>query len=673
MSTTSVSAPPSRPASVPPPGFRPAPTSGSVAGPAPVAAPAPAPKAARRARPARAPRRAARAEATAAPRSSAATLVLCGVLLPLVAMQLWAIGVDYPLRVTSDVPTYLGLLRGMAAHPLAPQSPYLPTPGIASPHATPYMLALAELWRVVAPAGHALDPRAVGRFLGFMGILVSLATLEMVMRFAFATAGRRAALLTVPVLLVLFGPAHVIWANDLSFNGLLYAGFYPQNAAVALALGALLALRGHGTKSLVLATVLCGLTMVVHPMTGTLLAGLAAADGAVRAVRGEPAAQRASVALTGGFMAGLLWPAYPLNEAMGQSGIPGWVVVGACVLLPWAAGLLRLPLPGRATLTRALTATGRVLTDRRAPLVLALAGAVTVLGLAAWELVLVSRPPTDPLIHTNRLALYWGEDRWRWFLMFAAGAPGLSGLARLAQRREPLPLIWFAGCFGISLLGLAGMPVPVWWRFLLMCQIPLAIGTAVVLAEIATKTTRIISGGTLAFALVFKLATLIALPPTVTYFGSPLQSAYKLGQIIPAQPAGLVATDPFTSYYIPGTTGRRVLTVTKGHVGSPEELAAATSGYVLLHRFVTAPDADWWPSAQALWRAGVRFVLLEKRTSLAPATLVDFSTGPTPLLRTARDQALMGRTHWRLKRVGVLVHDDRDYALYRLDGALIGR
>jgi hypothetical protein len=206
-----------------------------------------------------------------------------------------------------------------------------------------------------------------------------------------------------------------------------------------------------------------------------------------------------------------------------------------------------------------------------------------------------------------------------------------------------------------------------------MCQIPLAIGTAVVLTELGSRLTRIVCGGTLVFALVFKLATLIALPPTTTYFGSPLQSAYKLGGLIPAEPTGLVATDPFTSYYIPGTTGRRVLTVTKGHVGSPAELAAATSGYVLLHDFIVAPDTDWWPSAKALWRAGVRFVLLEKRTSLAPATLVDFSTGPTPLLRTAADRALMGRAHWRLKRVGVLVHDDREYALYRLRGQEIGR
>lgn len=627
----------------------------------PAPAPAPAPEAeARRRRP----------DASALP--SPAVLTLVGLLLPIVALQLWTTSLDYPLRVTSDVPTYLGLLRGMAAHPFAHQSPYLATPGIASPHATPYMLGLAELWRLVAPAGKVTDPRAVGHFLGFMGIVVTLVTLDLITRFAVATAGARAAFLTVPVLLVIFGPAHVIWANDLSLNGLLYAGFYPQNIAIAIALGALLALRRSGWRSLALATLLCGLTMVVHPMTGTLMAGLAAADGGVRAARGESGAERASAALTGGFLLGLLWPAYPLNEAMGQSGIPGWVVVGACVLAPWTATALRLPLPGRATVLRALAAAGRAACHRRTVLALSVLGALVVAGLAAWELVLVRQPNADPLIHSNRLALYWGEDRWRWFLMYGAGAPGLAGLVRLAQRREPLPLIWFGGCFGISLLGLAGFPVPVWWRFLLMCQIPLAIGTAVMLSELSGRATRIIAGGTLVFALVFKLWTLVALPTTVTYLRSPLQSAYDLGKVIPATPKGLVATDPFTAYYIPGATGRHVLTMTKGHVGSPEELAAATAGYDLLHAFYVAPDSDWWPAAQALWRAGVRYVLLEKRTSLRPPTLVDFSTGPTPLLRTPADEALMGRAHWRLKRVGTLVHDDPEYALYLLDGGRLG-
>jgi hypothetical protein len=155
----------------------------------------------------------------------------------------------------------------------------------------------------------------------------------------------------------------------------------------------------------------------------------------------------------------------------------------------------------------------------------------------------------------------------------------------------------------------------------------------------------------------------------VTYFGSPLQPAYSLGRIIPANPPGIVASDPFTSYYIPGDTGRGVLTMTKAHVGSQAELDAATHGYALLHAFYVAEDTNWWPSAQALWRAGVRFFLVEKRTSLAAGDLEQFSTGPTPLVRTAADSRLLGRLFWRLGRIGALLHSDQEYAIYQLDGA----
>ncbi len=292
-----------------------------------------------------------------------------------------------------------------------------------------------------------------------------------------------------------------------------------------------------------------------------------------------------------------------------------------------------------------------------------------VAGLAVWTVILILSPPIDPLIHSNRLALYWSEDRWRWFLMFAAGASGLCGLVRLARRGEPLPLIWFGGCFGIALLGLAGLPVPVWWRFLLLGQIPLAIGTAIVLVDAKPSLPKRLVQGTLVFALVFKLATLIYLPTTITYFGSPLQEAYSLGQIIPSHPAGLVASDPFTSYYVPAATGHKTLTETKAHVGSQAELDAASHGYALIHAFYTAPDTNWWPTAQALWNAGVRWFLVDSRTLLAAPNLQAFSTGPTPLIRTPAEARTMGHMYWRLGRIGKLVYDDHEYALYRLDHA----
>src|SRR5207248_2146348 len=211
------------------------------------------------------------------------------------------------------------------------------------------------------------------------------------------------------------------------------------------------------------------------------------------------------------------------------------------------------------------------------------------------------------------------EDRWRWPLMFAAGSAGLAGLARLALRGRGLPLAWFAGCYAFGVAGAAGMQLPLWWRFLLFCQIPLALGTAVVLAEARPGPLRRWLAGSLVVVAAFKLFTLTQLPPTIRYFATPVQDSYGLARLVPPG-SGLVAADPFTSYFVPGTTGRRVLVVTKAHVGSQEELAASNRGYALLHRFATGER--WWQAARQMYRQGVRYVVVEKSTLLTAPDLV---------------------------------------------------
>ena len=585
----------------------------------------------------------------------------------LVALQLWAVNTEYPLRVTSDTPTYLALLPMMAAHPFAHESVFLSIPGIQTPDATPYMLGLAKLWQAIAPPGQLHNPIAEGRFLGLIGIPVSLAMLAMIALFAVKVAGRRQGLLAVAVLMVLFGPAHVIWANDLSFNALLYGGFFPQNVGITLALATLLALRGRGPFTLALACALAGATMVVHPLTGLIMAGLAAFDGCVKALRGEDGVYRCSCALTVGFVAGTLWPDYQLNVAMSLSSVPGAVLIAACAVAPNGAALLGALLrryPIAITPPARLSAIAR---RGRVSLGLAVAGAAIVGALALWEVIALHIPPTDPLIHSSRLSVYWVEQRWRWFPMLAAGTVGLWGLVTLVRRRQPLPACWFGGCLGIALLGQLGLPVPVWWRFLLFAQIPLAIGTAVFLVEEPRRLARQVATATLLFSLVFKLLTLVDTPDTFTYFGSPLQEAYTIGRYLPSRPAGLIASDPFTSYYLPAATGRHVLTMTKAHVTVQSELNASNIGYELLHHFYSGSPTGWFRYGQAMWKAGVRFVLVEKHTSLAAPNLVTFSTGPTPLVRTAAEWQTLGRYYWRLTRVGTLLHTDEVYALYRLD------
>ena len=104
--------------------------------------------------------------------------------------------------------------------------------------------------------------------------------------------------------------------------------------------------------------------------------------------------------------------------------------------------------------------------------------------------------------------------------------------------------------------------------------------------------------------------------------------------------------------------------MTKAHVASQDELGAAERGYTLLRRF--AGGREWWTAAQEMYRQGVRYVLIEKSTSLRARDLVTFSTGPTPLVRTAADRRSLGTYYYRNNRVGTLVYDERPYTLYAL-------
>ena len=558
--------------------------------------------------------------------------------------------------MTSDTPTFIALVAGMAERPFSEQSPFLDAE-IATQHATPYVQALAFVWQAV---GGDESARSIGSFLALAGIGVFVFTLFCVFLYVRRLAGTTAALVSLPVLLGVFGPPHVIWASDLSLHAALYSGFFPQNVAMGMTLLALLALDRRSRPSLAAAGALACLTMLVHPFTGVLLCVLATADSVRLRLAGDGAFVRAPIALGGGFAVGLLWPAYSLDEAFAETGARGLVFVGLCVAAPFVAGKVpqRVPaVPGvRVGLERA-----RVwLESADTALRLAIVGAVGTVAVSAWMLALVESPPEE----SARLAIYWVDDRWRWPLLLVAGTVGLSGLARLARRGQVVPALWFGGCFSLGVLGAAGLPLPVWYRFLLLCQVPLAVGVAVVVAECRRPRIVGIVAATFVLTLGVKVATLVWTPPTVSYFGQPLQPAWSLGDAVP-RGDGLVATDPATAYFIPSTTGRKVLTVDKGHVSSRAELAASSEGYDLLRRYYTG-GTGWWEAAQDMWRRGVRYVVVAKGTTLEPATLEDFIWQAARLETDAQRKAL-GNYYYENNRIGTLVHDSDDFAVYQLD------
>jgi len=580
-------------------------------------------------------------------------------LVALFGLAVWARHVTYALRVTSDTPTFLALVTDMADKPFARQSPYLAA-DVATQHATPYMQALAFVWRAFHGTSHS--PIALGNFLAWVGIAVFGFTLWCVFLYVRRAAGSTAAWIAIPVLLGIFGPPHVIWASDLSLHAALYAGFFPQNVAIGTTLLTLLVLERASRASLLGACLLTTLTMLVHPFTGVLLSVLVTAWGCRLALRGDRAAAlRAPIALGVGFALGLLWPAYSLDQAFAETGMRGIVFIALCIgatLVAGGVGALRSARQTPEVATRFMTWLGSEKTAFR----LAVVGAVGTALIAVWELLLVRFPPHE----SAHLAIYWVDARWRWPLLFVAGAVGISGLARLAQRGQIVAPVWFVGCFLLGGLGAAGLPLPVWYRFLLLCQIPLAVGVATVVAGARRQRITALVAATFALAVGVKVVTLLETQPRISYFGQPLQSVWSLGEHIPPGP-GLVATDPATAYFIPAVTGHRVLTVDKGHVSSSTELARSAAGYRLLRSYY-AGGARWWQAGQEMWRQGVRYVVVQKQTTLEPKTLNDF-IWQTALLRTPAQRAALGNYFYENNKTGTLVFDSRDYAVYRLDAA----
>src|SRR5262249_9374979 len=162
------------------------------------------------------------------------------------------------------------------------------------------------------------------RLLASVGLLITVVLLHACFVWVRHEAGSRAAWISLPILLVLFGPAHVIWAGDLTFHGLLYSSFYPQTLGLALLLYCLVLADGElRLRRLAGAAAVAAATMTVHPFTGVLLALLLTISGTARALKERPGWQLPSIALVVGYALARLWPSYSLDRAMAVAGLTG--------------------------------------------------------------------------------------------------------------------------------------------------------------------------------------------------------------------------------------------------------------------------------------------------------------------------------------------------------------
>ena len=223
--------------------------------------------------------------------------------------------------------------------------------------------------------------------------------------------------------------------------------------------------------------------------------------------------QVGSLCLVGGFVLGGLWPAYSLGAALGETRRERLDArhraARSSSLAARALPRLRLPSLARARPARAARGARRG-RRRRARLV--------------WECSCSRSSHHDPLLHSNHLSLYWVEDRWRWPLMFAAGAVGLAGLVRLAQRGKPLAAALVrraASRSASSGAGRNGAAALVALPAVLPGAAGARDGARARGGEAGAARTLVIT--TFVLVAAFKLVTLTELSPRIRYFGTPLQ------------------------------------------------------------------------------------------------------------------------------------------------------
>lgn len=599
------------------------------------------------------------------------THISLATVLGLVGFQVWAATNFYALRVTADAPSFLVLIRDMGAEPLDSHSSFFGQPDTDSIHASPYLQVLGLIWRVMAPTGEYGDALALGQFVAFVSIPVTLFVLGMLWLYVRQAASTRAAYLAIPVLLMVFGPVHVTFPSDLSLNGFLYAAYYPTTFATGLTLAVLVMLQRSSLVWSAFTSIVIALTISTDPLNGAVLAALMILYACKRGEASRREAVRIPLMLAAGFLVAQAWPAFDVYATFNSNGVPVPAVVGAAFVAPWAWRAAR---PRASVALRRRAPWFSTPISGRQELAVATVAALAVIALTGWGIWEMLTPPDDqPLLKGNRRGFYWNGERYRWLLLLAPAAIGLLGANRLARRGRPIALLWFLIFYSFGVVGsvaeLLGVHIPLYYRFILLCQVPIAIGVAYLLTQHKESGAVTLTGWVVLFVLAFKTVTLIGVSDRLSYFGAELPGTWYMNKVIPPD-SGVVASDPYTSYYIPAVTQNRVVTLSPGHADSGAEGDVAKRGYGVLHRLWAADGPSAGRALTGLWDGGVRYVIVERFTTLRPRTLRAFVAAPYNELIKPRDVPQRLRYEARLSMAGTVIAPLPGFRVYGLDPKL---
>ena len=512
-------------------------------------------------------------------------------------MTVWAGAVDYALRVTSDTPTFIALVPDLAERPFAPQSPFLGArrrdAARGAVHAGARLPLAASSASTAAQTRGARAPAGAGRDRRLRSSSSSSSSSTHGGRGSRGRHGSRCPYCShcsVPRT----SSGHPISACTAPLRGLLPAERRDRPDALLT----LLALDSRGARRSP-ADVLLGSDDDGPPVHRGAAARLGTAQSCRLALR------RTTVACDvppsgsiGGFALGSLWPAYSLTARSRRPAFRARCSSPSAAAAPLIAARQARPRGSAVRTWRAASrATARL--GRPSAFWLAMGGASSSAGARALGAALVTATAAT---ESARLAIYWVEDRWRWPLMLAVGAVGISGSrawpgagasCRPCGLRAASPSGTSARIgppaarSGIASCSAARSR----WRW-----------ASPVVAETRRSPDDPLVAATVGLALGSRSLTLVGLPTDDHVLPHPPPGVWSLGERVPSG-TGPRRDRPADRVLHPGATGHRRPDVAKAHVGSPHELALAERGYQLLRRYY-AGGADWWQAAQAMWVRG---------------------------------------------------------------------
>lgn len=469
--------------------------------------------------------------------------------------QVYAVRSDYSLKTIGDNLVIYASVRELSVNPFDAGSELF-VGGAPLNHYGPYMVGLGLLHRW---SGTQDDVGAIANELAVVGVVLAGALLLSMYCMATAFVRPRTALVATSVLPLVGGPFLIIWAGDLSFHGLAYAGFFPQTAAFVglfLAVGALVRHARSGSIPWLVGGLAALLfTFMSHGLTALLAATL------VGAVARLCAPLRRGRALVGFALGGMLLAMLLPGDLQGFVGLPVGLVLLAFPFIGYIAGVFTERVLARVVATRS--------GDDERPLRI-------LLWAPFWLLAIYVASTLD---HT-----YLDQaDIPIWLFLIGTVSLGLLNL------RSPFLAAWAWGgvllfATGVVFRILIGDYFPLYWRLVFFAIPPLSILFADALARAAGKVQLTAFVVTLLLA-ASQMAAATA-PGTLDQGG--LHTGLAVGEVLPGD-GGTILSDPHTSAFIVGTAWHKVVTH-RSDLVLPDDRPLNREGFRLFQGVVGAHD-----------------------------------------------------------------------------------